>query len=228
LTEVKRPRPVLEHRTRPWNQRVRSTRIPMTKQTRASAKPSAAHGRSIQTRDRRPRRTALCCACGAMRTVAVSTSPRRPPGAPDLPMSWWLSWLRCSGPCKAITPHALINDAGPESSPRDGREEDNRRTDIARRMLRRRLAGLEAEGVEIAWAGADRLEQPADYPAEVECRRMGATPNFKLLLLCDADPADLLAAVEEAERLLDLPDDRSNHSPAVFLLPGRRPPYGAP
>ena len=196
--------------------------IPMTKQTRAPANSSTEHERSAQTRGRGPRRTAICCACGAVRTTAITAAPRRPAHAPDLPEAWWLTWLRCSGPCKAITPHALVNDAGPESSPRDGREEDNRRTDTARRVLWRRLAGLEAEGVEIEWATADVLEQPEQFPAELECRRSGIPSKFAVLLLTGADPADLLAAVEEAERLLDNPGDRFNGPRSAYLLPGRR------
>jgi len=164
----------------------------------------------------------MCCVCGAVRTVAVTATPRRPPGAPDLPESWWLTWLRCSGPCKAITAHALINDSGPESSPRDGREEDNRRTDTARRVLRRRLAGLQAEGVEIEWVATDALQQPAEFPAEVECWGSGLPSMFRLILLSSADPADLLAAIEEAERLLDDPGDRFKDPSSAYLLPGRR------
>ena len=195
----------------------------MTKQTRTSARSSTQHRRSAQPRGRRPRRTAICCACGAVRTVAITAAPRRPPAdSPDLPESWWLTWLRCSGPCKAITPHALINDAGPESAPRDGREEDNRRTDTARRVLWRRLAGLEAEGVEIEWATADVLEQPEQFPAELECRRSGPPSKFAVLLLTGAGPADLLAAVEEAERLLDNPGDRFKNPRRSYLLPGCR------
>jgi hypothetical protein len=200
----------------------------MSKQTRAAAESSPEHGRTAKGRGRRPRRTAICCACGALRTIAVNASPRRPAGAPDMPESWWLTWLRCSGPCKAITPHALINDAGPESSPRDGREEDNRRTDTARRVLQRRLAGLNAEGVEIEWVTAEDLEQPAEFPAEVKCRRFGPTSRFTIVLLSDADPADLLAAVEEAERLLDKPGDPCTNSESAYLLPGRRRPPSAP
>lgn len=193
----------------------------MTKETRAPASASTGTGRPSNRRRRRPRRTALCCECGAARTVADTAPGHRPANAPELPQSWWLCWLRCTGPCKAVTAHALINDADGAPTRRDWREEENKRIDTARRALRRRLAGLAAEGVGVEWVAADDLEQPDQFPLQLEYSRSGPISRLLVTLRRDADPADLVAAVESAEQLLDNPGDRFEKPVAVYLLPGR-------
>lgn len=141
---------------------------------------------------------------------------------PNEPLAWWVTWLRCAGPCNAMTPHALVDDAPNDEASHDWREDDNRRVDGAHRILHRRLAGLESEGVEIAWACAEEANGPAQSVGNFDVLLTEGRPRYVLTLRAGTHAADLLVAIEQAEWLLDNLSEADEDGGRTWPLHGRQ------
>lgn len=155
---------------------------------------------------RQPSNRALCCECGASRTVAQSYR-RRPPEDASVTsvVGPWCAWLRCAQ-CGTTTVHALIVDALADVWRRDGcdRERYDRTADRNRRRINRRLDALAAEGVTIVRAVS--AEDMCLDISLVEVIEYADVRRFLIRVCTTADPTRLLRAVELAEDLLDSPE----------------------
>src|SRR5215213_2496666 len=167
----------------------------------------------------KPRNRALYCMCGELRTVAASyRGPKREEAdQSDTDVGRWCRRLKCSE-CRTVTLHAVIADSLAEKYRFDGcsMERHNRRTDLCRRRIRRRLAALVDEGVTVFYASAP--EEMTVSEATVEVVECGDARGVHVRVYAETTPERLLRAVEDAE---DVVDDRAKLGPWNQTLSAR-------
>lgn len=179
-----------------------------TSSTTSSDEPTPA--RKNRRRAPRPKNRALCCECGQLRTVGEHFEGKRPAGREEPDQATWTNWLKCTE-CGRITLHAEIQDANRARGFLTRgciMEEENRQEDVGARIIRRRIAGLRADGIEIEWVD-DPILNASDQECAlgVELRTNGPVEYLRIELWSAASKRQLRKLLETIEHRIDDLDD---------------------
>ncbi len=117
----------------------------------------------------------------------------------------WCVWLRCAT-CRRVTTHAVLQHAV-DSAGQCVMERANSEVDDARRRVRRLVAGLEADGVQVEWTSSSPGEFRDGAPSTLAIELRTADVPSKLVVIAwiEASPVQQLKALEFAVQLIDDP-----------------------